>query len=167
MPDSPSSTGSLSERAVRWVSALPPAVPVLFVFGLVLVGGLAPWGWALIALATLILVWVLVMSWPRLTPPEKLLRLAVIALLAAVSLASGAAAPAQAAPSGSSNAEQAISDLQSQGYRVVVDRKSDTPLADARVVGVSPNVGIHPENKRQDTSPNDNFFRQTITLTVK
>lgn len=86
MPDSPSSTGSLSERAVRWVSALPPAVPVIFVFGLVLVGGLAPWGWALIALATLILVWVLVMSWPQLTPPEKLLRLAVIALLAAVTV---------------------------------------------------------------------------------
>ena len=39
-----------------------------------------------IALATLILVWVLVMSWPQLTPPEKLLRLAVIALLAAVTV---------------------------------------------------------------------------------
>ena len=92
---------------------------------------------------------------------------ATIAASALTAAFFGLAAPAQAAPSGSSNAEQAISDLQSQGYRVVVDRKSDTPLADARVVGVSPSVGIRPENKRQDTGPNENFFRQTITLTVK
>lgn len=86
MPASPPSSESLSDRAVRRVSGLPPAVPVLFVFGLVLVGGFVPWGWVLIALATLILVWVLVVSWPRLTPPEKLLRLAVIALLVAVTV---------------------------------------------------------------------------------
>lgn len=71
---------------MTWVSGLPPAVPVLFVFGLVLVGGLVPWGWALVGLATLILVWVAVMSWPRLTTSEKLLRLAVIALLLAVTV---------------------------------------------------------------------------------
>lgn len=68
------------------MSGLPPAVPVLFVFGLVLVGGLVPWGWVLVGLATLILVWVAVMSWPRLTTSEKLLRLAVIALLLAVTV---------------------------------------------------------------------------------
>ena len=71
---------------MTWVSGLPPAVPVLFVFGLVLVGSLVPWGWVLVGLATLILVWVAVMSWPRLTTSEKLLRLAVIALLLAVTV---------------------------------------------------------------------------------
>lgn len=86
MPESSPSSDSVSDRAVRWVSGLPPAVPVLFVFGLVLVGGLVPWGWVLIALATLILVWVLAVSWPRLTQSEKLLRVAVIALLLAVTV---------------------------------------------------------------------------------
>ncbi|GAA3617209.1 hypothetical protein GCM10022199_21900 [Marihabitans asiaticum] len=72
---------------VRFVSGLPPAVPVLFVFGLVIIGSvLQSWGWLLLAAAALILVWVLAISWPRLTQSEKLLRLAVIALVVAVTI---------------------------------------------------------------------------------
>lgn len=85
-PDDGNVLGRTSGSAVRWISSLPPAVPVLFVFGLVLLGGFVPWGWVLLAVATLLLVWILVASWPRLTPPEKLLRLAVIALLLAVTI---------------------------------------------------------------------------------
>lgn len=50
----------------------------------------------------------------------------------------GLAAPVSAAPSGPSNAQQTISDLQAQGYKVVVNRVGSTPLAQASVVAVRP-----------------------------
>lgn len=50
----------------------------------------------------------------------------------------GLAAPVQAAPSGSTNAQQTISDLQAQGYKVVVNRVGSTPLDKATVVAVRP-----------------------------
>ncbi|MET4078633.1 hypothetical protein ABIB53_001795 [Janibacter sp. UYMM211] len=72
---------------VRWVSGLPPVVPVLGVFALVLLGAVVPgWGWVFLALAVLVLVWVLAISWPRLTPSEKMLRLAVIVLCLAITV---------------------------------------------------------------------------------
>lgn len=48
----------------------------------------------------------------------------------------GLAAPAQAAPSGPGNAQQTISSLQAQGYKVVVNRVGNTPLDKATVVSV-------------------------------
>lgn len=48
------------------------------------------------------------------------------------------AAPAAAAPEGPGSAEQAISDLESQGYVVVVDRLGSTPLDRATVRSVRP-----------------------------
>lgn len=48
----------------------------------------------------------------------------------------GLAAPAQAAPSGPGNAQQTISDLQAQGYNVIVNRVGSTPLNQASVVSV-------------------------------
>ncbi|MGV0743266.1 hypothetical protein [Mycolicibacterium sp. XJ870] len=50
----------------------------------------------------------------------------------------GFAAPGQAAPSGPSNAQQTISELQAQGYKVVVNRLGSTPLDQATVVSVRP-----------------------------
>lgn len=46
----------------------------------------------------------------------------------AVAAVIGLAAPAQAAPSGPGNAQQTISDLQAQGYTVIVNRTGTTPL---------------------------------------
>lgn len=48
----------------------------------------------------------------------------------------GLAAPGHAAPSGPSNAQQTISQLEAQGYRVVVNRLGSTPLDQATVVAV-------------------------------
>jgi hypothetical protein len=48
----------------------------------------------------------------------------------------GLAAPAVAAPTGGGNAQDTISSLEGQGYKVVVNRLSDSPLRDANVVSV-------------------------------
>ena len=48
----------------------------------------------------------------------------------------GLAAPAVAAPSGSSDAEQTVSQLEDQGNRVIVNRESSAPLSQASVVDV-------------------------------
>lgn len=50
----------------------------------------------------------------------------------------GLAGPAQAAPSGPGNAQQTISQLQSQGYNVIVNHVGSTPLDQASVVSVRP-----------------------------
>lgn len=50
----------------------------------------------------------------------------------------GLAAPAAAGPSASADAEQTISALEQQGYRVIVNRVGSTPLSEATVVAVRP-----------------------------
>ena len=50
----------------------------------------------------------------------------------------GLAAPAEAAPTGPGNAQQTISELQAQGYNVIVNRIGSTPLEAATVVAVRP-----------------------------
>jgi hypothetical protein len=48
----------------------------------------------------------------------------------------GLAAPAMAAPTGAGNAQDTIASLEDQGYKVVVNRLSETPLDQASVVSV-------------------------------
>ncbi len=68
--------------AVKFISSLPPIVPVLAVFGLVLAGGfLGPWGAIAWAVVILYLLWMLALSWPRLRTSERLMRVAVIVLI--------------------------------------------------------------------------------------
>ena len=50
----------------------------------------------------------------------------------------GLAAPVEAAPAGPGNADQTISQLQAQGYKVIVNRIGSTPLDQATVIGVRP-----------------------------
>jgi hypothetical protein len=57
---------------------------------------------------------------------------------AAAAAVIGLATPAQAAPTGPGNAQQTISELQSQGYKVIVNRLGSTPLDKATVVAVRP-----------------------------
>jgi hypothetical protein len=61
---------------------------------------------------------------------------AIVSGLAAAII--GLAAPADAAPTGPGNAQQTISELQSQGYTVIVNRIGTTPLDQATVVAVRP-----------------------------
>jgi hypothetical protein len=65
----------------------------------------------------------------------------VSATLAASGLSAltiGLGPPAVAAPSGTSNAQDAISSLEAQGYKVIVNKIGDTPLDEANVVAVRP-----------------------------
>lgn len=64
-----------------------------------------------------------------------------IATVAASALAAaliGLAAPVQAAPSGPGSAQQTISELESQGYHVIVNRIGNAPLDKATVVAIRP-----------------------------
>ncbi|WP_197380070.1 hypothetical protein [Mycolicibacterium mengxianglii] len=60
----------------------------------------------------------------------------------------GLSAPAVAAPTGTGNAQDTISSLEAQGYHVIVNRLSDTPLKDATVVS----VGEGPTFQHSDTN---------------
>jgi hypothetical protein len=59
----------------------------------------------------------------------------------------GLAAPAAAAPTGPGNAQQTISELQAQGYTVIVNRVGTVPLDKASVVAVRPG----PTDSRTDS----------------
>jgi hypothetical protein len=61
---------------------------------------------------------------------------AIVSGLAAAVI--GLAAPAAAAPTGPGNAQQTISELQAQGYTVIVNRIGNAPLDQATVVAVRP-----------------------------
>jgi hypothetical protein len=61
---------------------------------------------------------------------------ATVAASALAAAIIGLAAPAQAAPTGPGSAQQTISDLQAQGYTVIVNRIGNAPLDQADVVAV-------------------------------
>ncbi|MDT5010208.1 MAG: hypothetical protein QOH57_1825 [Mycobacterium sp.] len=61
--------------------------------------------------------------------------------LAAAGLAAaavGLATPAGAAPTGSGSAQDTINQLQANGYRVILNKLSDAPLDQAKVISVRP-----------------------------
>jgi hypothetical protein len=68
--------------------------------------------------------------------PAATLGTAIVSGLVAAII--GLAAPAYAAPTGPGNAQQTISELQSQGYTVIVNRIGNAPLDQATVVAVRP-----------------------------
>ncbi|MGO1166562.1 MAG: DUF6703 family protein [Janibacter sp.] len=73
--------------ATRFLAGLPPLVPILAVFALVLIGGfIGPWGAIPLGLVVLFLAWMLALSWPRLRQSERLMRIAVIALVLALTI---------------------------------------------------------------------------------
>lgn len=86
-----SSLRSTLERAslpaVTALSRLHRAVPFLAVLGLMILGVLVPtWGWVFIAIVWLFLCWMLYLGWPRLAMMERLMRVAILALVFAVTL---------------------------------------------------------------------------------
>lgn len=77
--------------ALTVLSRLPRVVPFLAILALTVTGVLVPgWGWVLIALVVLLLTWILLLAWPRLTMPERLLRLAVVVIMVAVTVTQAA-----------------------------------------------------------------------------
>ncbi|GAA1799828.1 hypothetical protein GCM10009811_24620 [Nostocoides veronense] len=76
-----------SERALVAMARLPRIVPVLAVLVLMGVGAFVPtYGWIATAIVALFFVWILSLSWPRLTGVEKLMRFAVIVFVAAIAV---------------------------------------------------------------------------------
>ena len=74
---------------VERLSRLPRGVPASssssrFSSGGILIPG---WGWVLTAVVALFLAWLLVLGWPRLKPVERLMRIAVLVMAAAIAIA--------------------------------------------------------------------------------
>ena len=59
----------------------------LAILGLVIAGLLIPgWGWVLIVLVVLLLAWIGALAWPRLSMPERMMRVAVVVMMAAIAI---------------------------------------------------------------------------------
>ena len=71
--------------ALTYLNGLPRFVPFLGILVLALAGILLPSpGWLLLLVVILVLLWILVLAWPRLSGAERLMRLAVVAIMVAV-----------------------------------------------------------------------------------
>lgn len=80
--------------ALTAISSVPRFVPFLAILGMVVAGLFIPgWGWVLIAVVTAFLAWIGALAWPRLSMPERLMRVAVVVMMAAITIT-------QAAPRG-------------------------------------------------------------------
>ena len=75
----------------------------------------------------------------------------------------GLAAPAGAAPTGPGNAQQTISQLQADGYNVIVNRVGTTPLEQATVVAVRPGQTY---SRTDSGTPGDNRATTVTDKTV-
>lgn len=87
----------------------------------------------------------------------------------------GLAAPAFAAPTGAGNAQDTISSLEAQGYKVIVNRLGSAPLNEANVVSVGEGPSfIHPTSGlrlRDNYTDHDHNFGaekvQSVYVTVR
>ena len=79
----------------------------------------------------------------------------------------GLASPAEAAPSGPGSAQDTISQLQQQGYNVIVNRIGDTPLDQATVVAVRPGQTHDTTDSRGGGSIKTTVTSQTVYVDVK
>ncbi|MGA8046654.1 MAG: DUF6703 family protein [Dermatophilaceae bacterium] len=82
MPTLRESIESASYPLVRRLSEWPKWAPFLLILGLMVAGVLIPSvGWVLIAVVAVFLAWLLYLGWPRLSTVDRLMRIAVIALV--------------------------------------------------------------------------------------
>jgi hypothetical protein len=66
---------------------LPRLVPFLLVLALLVVGIFVPgWGFVATGLVALVVAFLIYYTWPRLTMPERLMRVAVLAIIVAVTI---------------------------------------------------------------------------------
>lgn len=77
----------VSVPTLQRLATLPRLVPFVAVLALFVAGILIPhWGWVLLAVVTLLLAWVLYLSWPTLPRIERLMRFAVLSLALAITI---------------------------------------------------------------------------------
>ena len=97
----------------------------------------------------------------------KKLGFAAIAASALTAGFLGLAAPALAAPSGVGNAQDTISSLQDQGYKVIVNRLSNAPLSEANVVSVGKGASFsHQDNNAKNNQSYTGYDRQSAPVTT-
>ena len=71
--------------ALTYLSSLPRFVPFLGILVLTFAGILLPSpAWLLLLVVIAVLLWILVLAWPRLSGTERLMRLAVVAIMVAI-----------------------------------------------------------------------------------
>lgn len=75
----------------------------------------------------------------------------------------GLAAPALAAPTGPGNAQDTISSLEAQGYKVVVNRIGNAPLEQASVVSVRSGQTY---SRTDHSGPGDDLSTTLLSKTV-
>jgi hypothetical protein len=75
----------------------------------------------------------------------------------------GLAAPVQAAPTGPGSAQETISDLQAQGYTVIVNRIGNAPLNQASVVAVRSGQTY---SRTDHSGPGDDLSTKLLNKTV-
>ena len=75
----------------------------------------------------------------------------------------GLAAPAWAAPTGPGNAQETITELQADGYHVIVNRVGTTPLEQATVVAVRPGQTY---SRTDSGNPGDSLATTVTSKTV-
>ena len=64
---------SASLPVITWLNGLPRALPFLAILALMVAGILVPgWGWVLLLVVVLFLVWTFYLSWPALDGVNKL-----------------------------------------------------------------------------------------------
>jgi hypothetical protein len=79
----------------------------------------------------------------------------------------GLAAPAGAAPTGPGTAQDTISQLQADGYNVIVNHIGSTPLDQATVVAVRPGQTHETTDSRGGGSIKTTVTSQTVYVDVK
>ena len=85
MPTLRESFERISLPALTYLNGLPRFVPFVGILVLTFAGVLLPSpAWLLLVVVILVLAWILALAWPRLSAPEKLMRVAVIAIMTAV-----------------------------------------------------------------------------------
>ena len=75
----------------------------------------------------------------------------------------GLAAPALAAPTGPGNAQDTISKLEAQGYKVIVNRIGSAPLEQASVVSVRSGQTY---SRTDHSGPGDDLSTKLLSKTV-
>ena len=82
MPTLRESVEQASYPLVKRMAEWPRWAPFLLILGLMVAGVFIPtYGWILIAVVGVFLIWLLYLGWPRLTGAERLMRIAVIAIV--------------------------------------------------------------------------------------
>jgi hypothetical protein len=93
----------------------------------------------------------------------RTLPITAVAAAALFTAAWGASAPASAAPSGPSTAQDTVNALKAQGYTVILSRTGTAPLTQCLVHGIRPGQEV----TRSDSSgPGDTFTTVVVSKSI-